>query len=132
MKKVLNFDGGETSKTVYRSLHDAIRFGRNHLQTAPGRDVLRRERDVRRSLESIGVQDPERAGDVVCGGCGRTVLPKETQARVLKEGGGSITIDQAELELLVERIDKGLWAGDGALGMADALDFLSDAKEPTA
>ncbi len=130
-KKILTFDGSnEDHKRIYTAIHLAIRFGRATEQKAPGKAVLRRERDIRKSIEAIGVADPEKSGDLKCPGCSRVVMEKDTPARILRPEGGTITWSPEEVELITERIDKGAWTGDMSIDLADALDFLTMAPEP--
>jgi hypothetical protein len=129
MKRVLTFDGGADSGRICAAILMALRFGRNHVQQAPGKAILRQERDIKRALAAITEPDPDKVADLLCQKCGHLVMPRDAVARRLKEGGGSVVLTQADIELISERVDKGMWTGDSAEDLADTLDFLSAAPE---
>lgn len=134
MKRELVFAATEDADRIYGALVTALRFGRQLQQQAPGKDVLRRERDALRVLQRIGEPDPTKADDLRCPQCQRVVMLRDAKSLRLRRNGdgiegGRIVLAQAEIELLQERIDKGPWTGDASTDMADALDFLSGAPE---
>ena len=135
MKRVLVFESSEDGDRIYQALILALRFGRNQQQQPPGKDVLRRERDITRALHAVGEPDPVKSDDLRCPQCQRVVMTRDAKSyRLHRNGAGpagaTVTLTQADVELLQERIDKGPWTGDGAVDMADALDFLGKAPEP--
>ena len=128
MKRTLTFslNGDQHGSAAYEALYTALRFGRSLQQSAPGRDVLRRERDVLRALQKIGEPDPAKTDDLRCPQCQRVVMTRDSKAYRLARDC-ELILSQAEIELLQERIDKGPWTGDAAMAMADALAFLGSA-----
>ncbi len=129
MRRILTFDGGPDSRRICGAILTALRFGRNLQQQAPGKAVLRQERDIKRALAAITEPDPDKGSDLRCQKCDHLVMVRDTVARRLVAAGGSVTLSQADIELVLDRIDKGPWSGDAADDMADALDFLSAAPE---
>lgn len=129
MQRQLALTDTDTDRVIYAALIRALRFGRMLIQTAPGRDVIRRERDTLRALQTIGEPDPTQREDVTCPKCGAVAMQRDPKAYRLLPEGGTVVLDQAQIELLQERIDKGPWTGDGAIEMADALDRIGAAPE---
>ncbi len=126
--KILTFEGGNADHVrTFETLHQAMRFGRNHQQSSPGKEIMRRERDVRRKLEAVGTKKTFK-----CPNCQHDIITPDNAAFTLTAEGGRVTLNAAEIELLQERIDKGVWNGDGAVDMADAYDFLVMAQAPPA
>ncbi len=132
MKRLLVFDGGDESKRICVALLMSLRFGRSLTQTAPGKAVLRQERDIKRAFAVVTEPDPEKANDLLCQKCAHKVMERDPVARRLLSGGGTVELIDADVELLTERIDKGPWTGDVSEDMADALDFLVRAPEAKA
>jgi hypothetical protein len=112
MKRVLTFEPTDAHRRIFQAIYGAMRFGRQMATQAPGKQVLRQERDIFRALEAVSVADA-----------------KDPKARELALFGGSVALTQEQIELIVERIDKGPWGGDAACDMADALDFIGAAPE---
>lgn len=112
---------------LYTMTLTALRFGRSLDHSAPGKQVLRTERNIWRKMKEIGEPDPQKSNDLHCPKCGELVMQGDKKNYRLKEGGGAVTLEQEEVELLMDRIDKGPWTGDAAEDMADTLDFLSAA-----